>query len=558
MRDAVFEQTICADQLWRGPLGDAIIKAFMERGRRQFAQAELAAANGAPTPAGGTVPNLVIASRLIRHSFVPTTRTGELDHFMAHLDIEMITSFQDATGRTLAEIPLRYSDQMNLWTPLLGSGGAQCSAGQLDAALRKAAEYLATKMAESAHRISQPSAPAQTAAAQVPVSQASPREGGGSALSVRATLLDENDNQILEAGEKVGVRIDATNQGSTPFPAASVVLSGTPALVDAFAGSMSTPLQVGPLQPGEAKSLILWGRMPANVEAQRGELMLSLAASNMANLPTQTLVAAIRPRSIATPGVATPASPHNKAATGSMVGSHYVIVTAIGRYRDTAAPATKMNDWDSLVSALEEGGIPQANTLTLVDDHATRIDMEEAVETWLPEKVAEDSIVIFYFTGQAAVDAKSGGVYLVPYDAGRSSSARRMVALTDLQQKLGKLPARLSLLLIEPTDVRALDGSVLPQAKAKAPNWQGELGSKSRGKARESRARVLQVVNTGHVADNSSPLLRVFQGRLDPDQDGTTTVAEFLRALPKSATVFPALPQTASELTLPIVSSPAQ
>ncbi|MER3425069.1 MAG: hypothetical protein C4293_19380, partial [Nitrospiraceae bacterium] len=69
-------------------------------------------------------------------------------------------------------------------------------------------------------------------------------------LSFRATLLDENDNQVLEGGEQVGVRIDATNQGTAPIASASLVLTGTPALIDAFASALASPMQIGPLQPG--------------------------------------------------------------------------------------------------------------------------------------------------------------------------------------------------------------------------------------------------------------------------------------------------------------------
>lgn len=552
LRNATLEQSVCADALWQGQLGQAVIKAFLDAGRKQFAHAVLEPPEGSPKPATDSPPDLIVDTRLIKKSFVATTRTGSSDQFLARLDVELAATYQDALGRPLLETPLIYSDQVSLWTPLLGSGGTQCATGQLDRAVAKAAEFLADRMVRTVSRLGQPlPASGQTAAAS-PAPSRPAQPTGPPTFSFRATLLDENDNQILEGGEKVGVRIDATNQGAQPLASVSLVLTGTPALLDAFASVLASPIQIGPLQPGETKSVVFWGNMPAKVEAQRGELTVSVASgSEGAAAVSQMLVAAIRP------GSATAHAPSVRAAAGEPI-NRYAVVVGLDRYRDPTPQARPFGgiDFDGVPELLiQAGGIPDSQVLVLRGEHATRLDIEDAVVKWLPERVTRDSIVLFYFAGQAVVDPSSGTVYLIPYDATPSSSARRWIALQDLQRAFADLPARLSLLLIEATTATA-SGTAGSKAKgSKAPNWQGELHASGRNKQNAHPVRVIQIVRSGDALKEPGKLLAWLRGGADSDHDGRITVGEMLRALNTAGKVFPTLPPTAPELALPLTYS---
>src|SRR5207237_4748444 len=72
-----------------------------------------------------------------------------------------------------------------------------------------------------------------------------PSAQGPVALSFKATILDENNNLILESGERVKVRVDLANSGGGPVQGISVNLTGTPMLVSQFP---STTLKEGCLQ----------------------------------------------------------------------------------------------------------------------------------------------------------------------------------------------------------------------------------------------------------------------------------------------------------------------
>src|SRR5207245_9195475 len=68
---------------------------------------------------------------------------------------------------------------------------------------------------------------------------------GTPTLSFRASLEDENRNQVLEPAEKLVVRVEVANAGPGVARGVAVELSGTPALVEAFA----KPTLLGASQP---------------------------------------------------------------------------------------------------------------------------------------------------------------------------------------------------------------------------------------------------------------------------------------------------------------------
>ncbi len=580
LREARLEQAVCGNNTWEGHLGNDLIKAFLEVGRTRFNQAVLAPPEGSPKPAAEIPSDVTAQVRLVRKSFQGTDRMGISDQFMAQLDIELAVTYQDRNGVPVLESPLLYSDQLSLYTPMLGSGGTQCSTGQLDAALRNAAEFLANRLAETIFRLGsriQPSA--QTAAA---TGQFQAQPGAAGSVTFRATMLDENDNQILEGGEKVGVRVDVTNQGATPILAASLVLAGTPSLIDAFSAVLAAPLQVGPLQPGETKSTVFWGRMPDQVQSERGELTVSLASPELAALPSnQILIGAIRPgfgpfKGPQTSGLSTGVgrtSPGGQGAFSGLNGpaagsaNRYAVIVGLDRYREASLGARSLGsiELEAAPDLLAHyGKIPENQILTLRDDRATRLDIEEALVKWLPNRINSESVVLVYFAGQALVEPRSGTVYLVPYDATPTSAARRLISLPALQRVMGRLTARLAVLLIEAPISPLKDGSSRATRKgAKPPDWQGVLASighdpVEKGKKRtpdRKKTTVVQIVRSGDSLSDSGRLLAWLQGGADADRDGQVTLGELIHSLRGTAQIFPNLSPSAPERTLPLAGS---
>jgi hypothetical protein len=122
----------------------------------------------------------------------------------------------------------------------------------------------------------------------------------------------------------------------------------------------------------------------------------------------------------------------------------YAIVIGIENYRqklpkaDFAAQDARLVA-DYLTKAM---GYPEENVITLLNDHASNVDLAKYFEKWLPNNVEIGSTVFVYFSGHGAPDPKSGNAYLVPYDGDPSFIDQTGYSLRRMYDALGKLPAK--------------------------------------------------------------------------------------------------------------------
>ena len=61
-------------------------------------------------------------------------------------------------------------------------------------------------------------------------------------------------------------------------------------------------------------------------------------------------------------------------------------------------------------------GVPEENTVTLIDSDATKGRIEGFIKQYLPANVSKDTTLYVYFAGHGAPDMKTGNPYLVPQD----------------------------------------------------------------------------------------------------------------------------------------------
>jgi len=87
-------------------------------------------------------------------------------------------------------------------------------------------------------------------------------------------------------------------------------------------------------------------------------------------------------------------------------------------------------------------GFHEDQVLTLLNKKATRIEMAQAVERWLPQRVQRDSTVFVYFAGLGTAHPKTRDAYLLPADGVPSTLTRSGYPLKRLYQQLAALPAR--------------------------------------------------------------------------------------------------------------------
>lgn len=122
----------------------------------------------------------------------------------------------------------------------------------------------------------------------------------------------------------------------------------------------------------------------------------------------------------------------------------YAIVIGIEQYRQKLPRADYATHdarivTDYLTKVL---GYPEENVVTLLNEHASNVDLAKYFEKWLPNNVETGSTVFVYFSGHGAPDLKSGGAYLVPYDGDPSFIAETGYSLKRMYDALGKLPAK--------------------------------------------------------------------------------------------------------------------
>lgn len=545
VRSATVEQTVCASTLWKGPLGEAIVQSFTETGRARLAHLTVGDQQGTAQPVTAPASEFTAFITLTSASFNPTSRLGSENNYFAQLDVRLKATFQDAQGRRFPEAPMTYSNRVSLSTPQLGGSDYQCATGQLDAAMQTAVDHLANQLMTYLMQLREKTQAERIAGRQSPVA-------GPSLLVLKATLLDANNNLVLEGGEKIGVRVDVTNTGNSTLGPTAITFSGTPALIDAFAGAQSSQAQIAGLQPGETKSTILWGTMPAQVEGSRGELTVTGTASGAVGgtAATQTLVASMASRGAQAASAPSAAlRPTSPTAGGGHNPERYAVIVGLSQYR------TPWSGWregllfdrkETLAMFANCLDVPEGHTLLLQDELATQTDVEEALALWLPKRITKDSIVFFYFAGQAMADPKTGEIFLLPYDSTPQSTPFRLISLRFLQSRLQKLGAKLAVAIIEAPLTK---GATVKNDKSKpaAPNWIGDLDRSST----VGTGTMIQVSRLNQSQARQG-LLNGLTGRADLDQDGTVTVGEWLRSLKSIAVTAPTLPPDLAVQSIPL------
>ena len=122
----------------------------------------------------------------------------------------------------------------------------------------------------------------------------------------------------------------------------------------------------------------------------------------------------------------------------------YAIVIGIDTYRNklpqadfASHDAKVMGDYLTKVMGYEE-----ENVAILINDRAAKTDLEKYVEHWLPNRVEPGASVFIYFSGHGSPNPKTGSAYLVPYDGDPAFIDATGYPLKRLYDRLGKLPAK--------------------------------------------------------------------------------------------------------------------
>jgi hypothetical protein len=430
------------------PLGERLA----EQVKADAAQVFEKTFEGQPTdPADAVLTAVLETSEIDLH--IPRREIGE---YPLKVLVRLRLRVKDAEGKMLFDEAVKGEGK---WTAR--TDGVECTVQGLMLPVTEAVEKLSDREVESltqSVRIRDAAIVLRTrrelmtggkapATAGPPVQKSAETPG----LSFRASLEDENRNQVLDAGEKVVVRVEVSNSGPGVARGVAVVLSGTPALVKEF----TNPTQMGDLQPGEKKQVAITSTLSSALADQQAELVVQVTEAAGFGVPTKKrFVAAIQSgkgegETVEVLSVDVDQVPAR--VQGFDRRTSYAVVVGLGTYREEGVPRLKYAKRDAEVVAKHLtaiAGFPSENVRVLTDERALLTDLQDAFEDWLPQKANASGITVVYVVGNGVIHQATGELLLVPYE-GRVDAARRAYSLKRLQEALSRLPSRLNIIFAD-------------------------------------------------------------------------------------------------------------
>lgn len=122
----------------------------------------------------------------------------------------------------------------------------------------------------------------------------------------------------------------------------------------------------------------------------------------------------------------------------------YAIVVGVEQYQQQLPQADyARHDAEIMGQYLTQSlGYAEENVVVLLNERATKTNVEKYVEGWLPDRVEAGDSVFIYFSGHGAPNAKTGKAYLVPYDGDPAFIEKTGYPLDHLYDSLAALPAK--------------------------------------------------------------------------------------------------------------------
>lgn len=261
---------------------------------------------------------------------------------------------------------------------------------------------------------------------------------GDAKLNVAVLVKETNGNRIAEGGEHFTVTVEITNFGREAAENVEVFLTGnSPELTEGM-GPGEKKAFVGTVGPGEKQRVEFSATVPEQIPL--GQATFQIQVKDRFSSQMEKVMVKMVPKLNV---------PRQKDA--------YAVVIGIEKYRDIAGVEFAAQDARTFQSYLTNMmGVPEENTLLLLDDRATKSDIERSFGTWLKNRVTKESTVFIYYAGhgapyyaQRSVSEAKPDAYLVPFDGDANDLERTGYALADLYRTLDLLPAKATILALD-------------------------------------------------------------------------------------------------------------
>jgi hypothetical protein len=518
VNDVKFEYTDNCGHLRPVPIGSDLEYALIEMTHRLF-KTVLVDKGRQDAP-----PDVIIRMDLV-DSALKLQTDNVYDRVPAEIRLNALAKIQDASGKLLREPDIAVTRQERLRIEPLQKNCEYI----FEPFLSNAIVEFAAKYAAETRSVFEPpidtASPADAPSGQLSQAKAvavsppllSDVRSTATGLSFKAKILDENNNMILEGGERIRIHIDMANGGTEAIHNITASINGHDMLTAQFP---ATTLPVGTLHPGDSKSLDFIATLPQSLQAEQVQLSVTvMELATKTGPPNQTLVAALGPMGTTHYDI----DQIPTLATSFQQPDNYLVAAGLSTYRDPAVPTRKHASHDAQVISRYFhvlGGIPAANIRLLQDGKALRPDLEEAILDWLPAHITKNSTVILYFAGQALVTS-TGETFLIPYD-GSTTATSRLYPLKDLEAGLSRLKVKQKVFIFDGSIVK-LDGDRHP--KSQGPLWHASTESMVRLIGTSGIGRSLESDTFRHGLFTYS-LLRGLRGDADTNRNGEVTLGE--------------------------------
>jgi hypothetical protein len=282
-------------------------------------------------------------------------------------------------------------------------------------------------------------------------------------VASRLEFQDADGRRVLSKGKESQVTLTVRNAGQGAARGVSALLASGHPEIKIFGENLAA---LGALAPGESKRAVFNVTVtrrydgPANLPLSfalteerskfnaRPELAVALDAE-----PGDISVVSVRARAAAAaaePSESVEEPPVVAEAARALGPDDLAVVIGIERYGNVSAKSDYSYADAKLMRAyLKALGIPERNIEFLGDDKATLSALSKTLERWLTNKVKKESRVFVYYSGHGAPDPVSGDSYLLPFDGDPNYLAETAYPLRKLYDKLGKLPAREVLVMLD-------------------------------------------------------------------------------------------------------------
>jgi len=173
------------------------------------------------------------------------------------------------------------------------------------------------------------------------------------------------------------------------------------------------------------------------------------------------------------------------------------VVIGIEGYQNLPKSDYSYDDARLVKDYLKALGFKERNIELLTDERATKSSIEKTIEAWLRNKTQSDSRVIIYYSGHGSPDPVTGDAYIVPYDGDPNYLSVTGYSLKRLYEKVGSLPAKETVILLDACFSGAGGRSVL--AKGTRPLVMTSM------EAPQNRNMVVLTATQGAQISSSSP-----------------------------------------------------